>query len=66
MLVEINKKKHVLLEDEVSDWVQIRTAASLLEVKGNKAIKRVLFFSLTGRFSHIRSHIFIHSGFSLS
>ena len=36
-LIEIQKKKHVLLEDEASDWLQIRTAAYSLGVKGNKA-----------------------------
>ena len=28
------KKKCILLEDEVSDWLQILTAASSLDVKG--------------------------------
>ena len=65
--MERKKKKCVLLKDEMSeDWLQIWTAASLLEVKGNKAIKRFFFFSLTGQFSHIQSHIFIYNGFLLS
>ena len=63
---ERKKKKCVLLEDEMSeDWLQIWTAASLLEVKGNSN-KKNFFFSLTGQFSHIRSHIFIYNEFSLS
>ena len=44
--MEIMKKKCVLLlEDEVSDWLQNWTAASSLDVKGKKAIKKnfVLF-----------------------
>ena len=41
MLIE---KKRILLEDEVSDWLQIWTTASPLDVKGNKAIKKNLDF----------------------
>ena len=37
-------KKRVLLEDEVSDWLQIWTAASSLHIKGNKAIKKKFVF----------------------
>ena len=55
-LAEIKEIKCVLLEDGSSDWLQIRTAASSLDVKGNKAIKN-FFFSLTGWFSQIRSLI---------
>ena len=33
-------KKHVFLEDEVSNWLHIRTAATSLDVKGIKAIKK--------------------------
>ena len=44
-LMEIKKKKRALLEDEASDWLQIRTAASSLDVKGNKAIKKEFCFS---------------------
>ena len=33
MIMEIKKKKHVLLEDEASDWLQIWMVASLLDVK---------------------------------
>ena len=40
----IKKKKYVLLENEVSDWLQIWTAASSLDVKGNKAIKKKFVF----------------------
>ena len=43
------KKKHVFLEHEVSDWLHIWTAASSLDIKGNKAIKK----ALTGRFPQI-------------
>ena len=39
-LMEIKEKKRVLLEDEALDWLQIWTAASLLDVKGNKAKKK--------------------------
>ena len=55
--MEMNEKKHVLLEDEMSDWLQIWMAASLLEVKNNKAKKRENFvcFLLSGLFSQIRS-----------
>ena len=41
MLIET---KRVLLVDGASDWLQIRTAASSLDVKGNKAIKRTIVF----------------------
>ena len=52
------KRKRISLEDEVSDWLQIWNAASPLDVKVKKTIKkRSLFFSLTGWFSQIRSHI---------
>ena len=34
----------VLLVDEESDWLQIWTAASSLDVKGNKAIKKKFVF----------------------
>ena len=43
-LMEKKKKKHVLLIDGASDWLQIWTAASSLDVKGNKAIKKKLIF----------------------
>ena len=36
-LMEILKKKRVFLEDEVLNWLHIWTAASLLDVKCNKA-----------------------------
>ena len=45
--MEIKKKKIVLLVDGVSDWLQIWTAASSLDMKGNKAIKKTFFVSLT-------------------
>ena len=38
------KKKRVLLVDEASDWLQIWTAASSLELKGNKSIKKKFVF----------------------
>ena len=45
----IDKEKElVLLVDEASDWLQIWTAASSLDVKGNKAIKKKFVF-LTNR-----------------
>ena len=44
MLME--KKKRILLEDEVSDWFNIWTAASSLDVKGNKAIKKNFFLAI--------------------
>ena len=37
-LMELEKKNCVLLEKVVSDWLQIWTAASSVDVKGNKAI----------------------------
>ena len=41
----VNKeKKRVLLHDKASDWLQIWTAASSLDVKGNKAIKKKFVF----------------------
>ena len=42
---DANKKKCVLLHDEASDWLQSWTAASSLDVKGNKAIKKLICFS---------------------
>ena len=36
MLMEIKKKKCVLLEDELSDWLQIWMMASSLDIKGIK------------------------------
>ena len=45
MLMEIKKKMSVLLVDGASDWLQIWTAASLLDIKGNiKAIKKKFVF----------------------
>ena len=43
-LMEIKKKKPFLLVDEASDWLQIWTAPSSLNVKGNKAIKKKIVF----------------------
>ena len=41
----VNKEKEVhLLVDKESDWLQIWTAASSLDVKGNKAIKKKFVF----------------------
>ena len=55
----VNKEKErVLLPsiDEASDWLQIWTAASSLDVKGNKAIKkRFVFLANLCWFSQIRS-----------
>ena len=42
--METKKKKHVLLIDEALDWLQIWMAASLLNVKGNKGIKKKFVF----------------------
>ena len=52
-LMEIKKKKRVLLEGEASYWLQIGTMASSFNLKGNNEF----FFSLTGWFSQIRSQI---------
>ena len=53
-LMEIKKTERILLEDKVLDWLQIWTAASSLDVKGNKTE----FFFLTNRLvSQIRSHM---------
>ena len=38
-LLEVKKKKRVLLEDEVSDLLQIWTMVSSFNVKANKAMK---------------------------
>ena len=40
-LMEIKKKKHVLLVDGALDWLRIWTATSSLDVKGNKGIKKI-------------------------
>ena len=40
----IKKKKCVLLIDGASDWLQIWTAESSLNIKGNKAIKQKFVF----------------------
>ena len=40
-LMEIKKKKRVLLKDKASDWLQVWMATSSLDVKGSKAIKSV-------------------------
>ena len=44
MLMEIKKKNSVLLVDGASDWLQIWMEASLLNMKGNKAIKKKFVF----------------------
>ena len=49
MVMDIKKKKRVLLLDKMFDWLQIWMAASSLEVKGNKQSKRNLFNSLTSQ-----------------
>ena len=43
-LMKIKKKKSSLLVDGASDWLQIRTAASSFDIKGNKAIKKKFVF----------------------
>ena len=45
--MEIKENKRVLLEDEASDWLQIWTTASSLDVKDKKAY---IFLLLTGVF----------------
>ena len=47
-LIKIKKKKSVLLVDGASDWLQIWTAASSFDIKGNIAIKKK-FVLLTNR-----------------
>ena len=42
--MEIKKKKSVLPVDGASYWLQIWTAASSLDVKGNKATKKKIVF----------------------
>ena len=45
MLMEIKKKKLIILEDEMSDWVQSwMAAASLLDIKDNKVIVKTFVF----------------------
>ena len=48
MLMEMKKKKSILLVDGASDWLQIWMAASSLDIKGNKTIKKEFVF-LTNR-----------------
>ena len=52
-------KKCILLEDEASDWLQIWTAASSLDVKGNKAKKKkeFVFLASPSVFPKVRSHM---------
>ena len=42
--MEIKKKKCILLEDEATDWLEICTAASSLDVKGKQAINKKFVF----------------------
>ena len=49
MLMEIKKKKRIILEDEASDWFHNWMTASSLDVIGKKSL-------LTGWFSQILSH----------
>ena len=42
--MEIKKKKRVLLENVVFDWLQIWTMVSSLDVKSNKVIKKIFVF----------------------
>ena len=53
-LMEIKKKKRVLLEDESLDWLQIWMTASSLDVKSKKGISFIL---LTGWFFQIYGHM---------
>ena len=55
MLMEIKKKKYVLLEDEASNWLHIWTETPSLDFIGNKAIKKN-FFSANRLVSQIQSH----------
>ena len=57
--MEIKKKKSVLLADGASDWLQIWMAASSLDVKGNKAIKKKFVF-LTNRLLILNTVTNIH------
>ena len=57
MLIEIKKKKCILLESEASDWLQIWTKASSLNIKGKKAI--IFFFSQALFFFSKYGHIVI-------
>ena len=45
------EKEERLLVDGMSNWLKIWTAASSLDIKGNKQLMRILCFSLTGWFS---------------
>ena len=58
--MEIKKKKRVLLEDEASDWLQIRTAAFLLK-KVTKQIKK--FFCFLSNWSFFFSFQICHIRF---
>ena len=58
MLMEIKKKKYVLLEDEASNWLHIWTETPSLDFIGNKAIKKI-FFPLTGRFPKYNHILFL-------
>ena len=46
-LMEIKKKECVLIEDGVSNYLQIWTVESSLDVRGNKAIKKIFCLLLT-------------------
>ena len=50
------KKKSVLFVDGASDWLQIWMAASSLDIKGNKAIKKKFVFLANRLVFLIRSH----------
>ena len=43
-LMEIKKKKRILLKDKMSDWFQIWMMASSLDVKDKTAIKNNFVF----------------------
>ena len=58
-LMEIKKKRCVLLKDEAPDWLQIWITASSLDLKSKKAI---LFFSLTGSFVYVRAQAGVKFG----
>ena len=55
--LEIKKKEHVLLIEGELDWLQIWIAASLLNVNGNKAIKKDFVFLSNRLVSQIQSQI---------
>ena len=57
-LMEIKKKKCVLLKEKESDWLQVWMTTSLLDVKGKAITKSFVFLAIWSVFpqSHIRCH----------